>query len=133
MLSGGNPTGGANPSGTGSSINYIGNHCYANSGPVTVEDNSSGNTTLIDFTTGNAYIVATLHMFNNQANALDDFVRVLLDGQEIINARYTGSTEFHQDQPTRVLIPPFSRFQIKASCDDSPIKFSAVLVGEVYE
>ena len=90
MLSGGNPTGGANPSGTGSSINYIGNHCYANSGPVTVEDANTGNTTLIDFTTGNAYIVATLHMFNNQANALDDFVRVLLDGQEIINARYTG-------------------------------------------
>ena len=133
MLGGGNPVSGANPAGTGSSINYIGNHCYANSGAVTVEDAVTGNTTLIDFTTGNAYIVATLHMFNNQANALDDYVRILLDGQEIINARYQSAAEFHQDQPTRVLIPPFSRFEVKASADDSPIKFTAVLVGEVYQ
>ena len=133
MLGGGNPVSGSNPSGTGSSINYIGNHCYANSGAVTVEDSGNAGTTLIDFTTGNAYIVATLHMFNNQANALDDYVKVIIDGQDIINARYQSAGEFHQDQPTRVLIPPYARFQVKASADDSPIKFTAVLVGEVYD
>ena len=133
MISGGNPVGGSNPSGTGSSINYIGDHCYANSGAIVVEDSGNAGTTLLSFTTGNAYIVAEIHMFNNQANALDDYVKVLIDDQEIINARYQSAAEFHQDQPTKLIIPAYAKFELKASADDSPIEFTAVLVGRVYQ
>ena len=34
MLGGGNTVSGSNPSGTGSSISYIGNHAYAHSGLI---------------------------------------------------------------------------------------------------
>ena len=128
----GNVSGGANPAGVGSGLTYIGDHCYANSGAITVEDSGNAGTTLLDFTTGNAYIVAEIHMFNDQANALDDYVQAFLDGQLILKARYQSASEFHQDQPTKILIPSYSRFQFKASADDSPVKFTAILVGRVY-
>ena len=132
MLGGGNPVGGSNPSGTGTSVNYVGNHCYAYSGDIVVEDSSDAGTTLIGFTTGNRYIVAQIHVFNDQANALDDYIHVKIDGQLIIKARYQNASELHLDQPTQILIPPYAKFELKASANDSPVRFTAVLSGRVY-
>ena len=58
MLSGGNPTGGANPSGSGTSINYIGEHAYAYSGNIV---SSQTRFTALKFSTGNRYIVGRLN------------------------------------------------------------------------
>jgi hypothetical protein len=132
MLGGGNPVGGSNPSGTGTSVNYVGNHCYAYSGDIVVEDSSNAGTTLIGFTTGNRYIIAQIHVFNDQANALDDYIHVKIDGQLIIKARYQNAAELHQDQPTQILIPPYAKFELNASANDSPVRFTAVLSGRVY-
>ena len=55
MLGGGNPVGSTNPTGVGTSVNYIGKHVYANSGAVGVTDNE---TTLIDTTTAAAKVLA---------------------------------------------------------------------------
>ena len=41
MLGGGNPVSGANPSGTGTILNYIGSHAYAYSGDVSVDGNAT--------------------------------------------------------------------------------------------
>ena len=41
MLGGGNPIGGANPAGVGSTLNYIGNHAYGASGSIDVDNNLS--------------------------------------------------------------------------------------------
>ena len=68
MLGGGNPVvGGSNPSGTGSSINYIGEHAYAYSGEIT---SGSGTTkTLLNFiTASNSYIVGTIHLVLRPGN-----------------------------------------------------------------
>ena len=62
MLSGGNPTGGANPTGIGKTINYIGNHAYAYSGLIGIDD---GAPVMLDFTTGNSYITATFDYGNS--------------------------------------------------------------------
>jgi len=123
---------GGNPSGTGTSLNYIGDHCYANSGIVTVENSADAGTTLLTFTLGNSYIVAELHIFNNQASALDDFIHVIMDGQLIVKARYQNANELHQDQPLKVLIPPYSKFEVKASTSGATPEFTAILTGRVY-
>jgi hypothetical protein len=132
MLGGGNPVSGNNPTGTGSSINYVGNHAYANSGAITVENSADAGTTLLKFSLGNSYIMADIHIFNNQASALDDFIHVKIDGQLIVKARYQNANELHQDQPLKVLIPPFSQFEIKASTSGATPEFTAVLTGRVY-
>ena len=131
MLGGGNPVG-SNPSGTGSSINYVGNHAYANSGVITVENTADAGTTLLNFTLGNSYIMAEIHVFNNQASALDDFVHVLVNNELIVKARYQNANELHQDQPLKVLIPPYSKFEVKASTSGATPEFTAVLTGRVY-
>ena len=134
MLGGGNPVSGNNPTGLGTSLNYIGNHAYAYSGAINVENTADAGTTLLDFTIGNSYIMAEIHLFNQQASALDDFVKIFIDGQIIVNARYQNANELHQDQPLVILIPPFSKFQVKASVSGSTgTEFSAVLTGRVYQ
>ena len=54
MLGGGNPVAGSNPSGTGIGLSYIGDHAYAYSGAIGA---SSSAQTLLQFNTGNSYIV----------------------------------------------------------------------------
>ena len=124
--------GSSNPVGVGSSINYVGKHAYANSGVITVENSADAGTTLLDFTLGNSYIMAEIHIFNNQASAIDDFVHILIDSELIVKARYQNANELHQDQPLKVLIPPFSKFQVKASASGATPEFTAVLTGRVY-
>jgi len=47
---------GGNPSGTGTGLTYVGDHCYAYSGEIT--SGTSGDSTMLDFSTGaNSYIV----------------------------------------------------------------------------
>ena len=55
----GNVAGGANPSGTGTSLNYIGNHAYANSGVIQTETSAAPH---LNFTTGGEYIVGELEL-----------------------------------------------------------------------
>jgi len=125
-------TAGSNPAGTGSSLNYIGNHCFANSGAVVVENSSGAGTVMLDFTAGSAYIVAEIHAFNDQASAYDDYVDILLDGTTICNARYQDANELHQDQPIKILIPPYSRFQYKCSTEGSTPTWTVILTGRIY-
>ena len=86
MLGGGNPVSGANPAGTGQNLNYIGKHAYAFSGVVT--DNSSGSaaTTVLKFTTGNAYIVAKLTVTNDESGNAPIYLEAFTNGEKIIRA-----------------------------------------------
>ena len=70
MLGGGNPVSGSNPAGTGSSLNYIGKHAYGYSGVIAVNNVEK---TLLQFSTGNLYIVAKVQ-FNTGGSANKDFL-----------------------------------------------------------
>ena len=124
--------GASNPVGVSSGINYVGDHAYAHSGPVTVADATDAQTTLLEFTIGASYIMAEIHLFNNQASSLDDFVNVTINGELIVQSRYQNANELHQDQPLKILIPPYSTFKIGASTAGATPTFSAVLTGRVY-
>ena len=52
---GGGPISSSNPAGTGTGINYIGNHAYAYSGVFSASTTESN---MLKFSTGNAYIMS---------------------------------------------------------------------------
>ena len=132
MISGGNPVSGSNPAGTGSVINYIGEHAYANSGIIAVNNNE---TTLLDFTTQNSYIVAEVQ-FNMLADTADDMFYRIKINNEVTNGYLTigaqQSTDSNNVLP--ILLPPFSRIVMTATNAGSSTgrDNTCVIVGRVY-
>ena len=130
---GGSPNvAGSNPSGTGSSLNYIGNHAYATSGSIALTNGqSSAADTLLDFTTGNSYMIGKLDVSNTAVSTENMFVQLIFDGEVVID-----NSEAHPApaEPLRfdILIPAYSHVQLKVGTGGSSIKASAFITGEVY-
>jgi len=130
----GNVAGGANPAGIGSSLNYIGDHCYGYSGVIGA---TSSGTTYLDFTTGGLYIVATVQC-NYAINQAEDMVyEIKMDGQTVqkwINAGATGVSNagFEPQNPQQIIIPPFTRVEVVITSASTTRDQAASLVGRVY-
>jgi hypothetical protein len=123
---------GSNPSGTGSSINYVGEHAYANSGIVAVNNSE---TILLDFTTQNSYILAKVQ-FNLLADTADDmFYRVKINS-EVTNGYLTQGAQQSTDSNNVIplFIPPYSRIIMTATNAGSSTNRDniCVVVGRVY-
>ena len=125
---------------TGKGIRYIGNHCYAFSGAVGALDSEQ---TVLDFTTGSGYIVATLTMtgpFQMSTGAVGaGFVRgYQLDFNSQNVGQYKTETA-DEDMPTalevQILIPPFTA--VVLVCVDSGADAGQVgtvnITGRVYD
>ena len=137
MLGGGNPVGGANPAGIGTSLNYIGNHCYATSGEFECKTSDQ---TLLSFSTGNSYIIATLVMNApiRFADITDGFVRgfkLNFNSETVLAVKADSSQE---DMPAyievKVLIPPYTNVELicRDSTDNAAYLGTANLTGRVY-
>ena len=133
MLGGGNPVSSSNPAGTGTSLNYIGNYAYAYSGTVSVpSDQSEG--TLLNFTTGNSFIVARFQPF--MVSDTSNKLRFIIN----INSELTYQTVLNIASPYQVadeleiLLPPYSTILITASNQSasSSKDVGCVITGEVY-
>ena len=98
---------------TGKSIRYIGDHCYAYSGLISVAS-SQGEVTLLEDTSGSGFIV----------------------GNELIGMAYHvhNLRDSTPDETVPVLIPPFTRIKLTAEnlTADTGRNQSASLVGRVY-
>ena len=113
MLGGGNPVGGSNPTGTGSSINYIGNHVYAYSGEIT---SGSGTTqTMLNFTTpSNSYIVATIQFGFGGTRANDDErVELLIDEQITASMIFNNNYERAELNDFQVILPGDAKVTVR--------------------
>jgi hypothetical protein len=129
----GNVAGGANPSGTGTTLNYIGDHAYAYSGNVSV---TTDETTLLQFTTGAAYIVGTVQVSSSESGN-DDLIMLLYLNDEVItgeNYSNTFSTTIQGYNEIEILIPSYSKF--KGTLDvlggSSPTVCQMMFKGRVY-
>ena len=130
----GNVAGGANPTGTGNTLNYIGNHAYANSGTYEATTSSQK---VLEFTTGNNYIVGTLQLnsaiqFSN-VSLRQTAAKISYDSQTV--ALIVGSAEDAPvSQATDILIPPFTNVKIEviSAVDDSDNFVTVSIVGRVY-
>jgi len=124
---------------TGLGIRYVGEHCYAYSGAFAASNTEQ---TLLNFTTGSGYIVATL--------TLTPPIRMLAAGisggyprgwQLNFNSQTVGlykADSAQQDMPTvveaQVLIPPFTNVVLTSvdSGSDANYLGTAHLTGRVY-
>ena len=137
MISGGNPVSGSNPSGTGTSLNYIGNHAYAYSGMFTPAISTY---TMLSFTTGSNYLLSEITVSGatdstTTGNGLTSVFVISLDGQEVMRLKTDTDQE---DMPTYAvipfLIPPYSKVEITGIDNGTTAqrKTSVSIVGRVY-
>ena len=124
-------TAGSNPSGTGSSLNYVGNHAYAYSGIIA---STTTEANMLDFhTTGNQYVMAQFCWGYDAESSNDAIFRVKLDGQTIFTSIWTGaSVTYGKDQPVPILIPPYSHCEVSVDMAAGTANTMVAMVGEVY-
>ena len=125
----GNVAGGANPSGTGSNINFIGrsriddrNYWSGYSGLVLVESNVK---TQFDFVAPNVATIATYVFTNTGIAGSNQYVGyvVEIDGQTVIDARFFNSAGginvTDLDVPITISIPAEAIVTISGQASDS--------------
>jgi len=125
-------TAGSNPSGTGSTLNYIGDHVHLYSGIVGV---ASSETTIFQCDVpSNQYIVAKLQIFLGVATN-EDFVYKIKINDEIV-MQYTlnqTSTELYtSDEPLYLILAPYSTLTVTGQGSGSTRDHTATLTGRVY-
>jgi len=125
-------TAGGNPSGTGSGLNYIGDHAYGFSGETTDAASGSAATTCLKFTTGSSYIVAKINWLTDYQGGNDTYIDVLIDGQSVFKGVYDTDPHVVNDQPLEILIPSYSDFEFKWGTTGVTKSMTVVLVGRVY-
>jgi len=140
MLGGGNPVGGANPSGTGSSINYVRTDegktfAYGYSGPVVVNNTTI---TALQFNSNSNLIEATIQLGGIIADMGSNKkigLIVKFNGQTISeNIRLTNNAQsFLDTDPLYVVIPPYTKVEIQIMTDNAAdISYYATLSGRRY-
>jgi len=130
-------TAGGNPTGTGSGLNYIGEHAYALSGEF-VSSNSTQ--TMLRFTTGNSYLVGTLTVNagikeDEAVNGQTTGYAVFFDSQQIMAIKYDSKEEDMDAQGTTpILIPPYTKVEVTSRSGATATGFLhfASIVGRVY-
>jgi len=125
---------GSNPAGTGSNLNYIGNHVYLYSGVVNVNNSE---TTLFDCSNGsNQYITAKLQIFHGTSSNEDFTYKIKLNSEVILQytANQASTAPYLSDEPIVLLIPPNSRVIATGINDSSGTDraHTATLTGRVY-
>jgi hypothetical protein len=123
---------------TGLGIRYIGEHCYAYSGEVTVTAGTSP-ITMLSFTTGSGYIVATIDFTLDQTN-LSSSAKwgwlIKLNDQTVLNyLTEVANTRANNDvDAITLLIPPLTKFEAQCQSPDdaNDIDFTVCVAGRVY-
>tara|TARA_Y100000593_G_C4190406_1_gene276579 strand:- start:193 stop:606 length:414 start_codon:yes stop_codon:yes gene_type:complete len=136
MLGGGNPVGGSNPSGTGTTINYIGKHAYAYSSAF--EANVTP-VTALNFNTGAEYIVGVFTLNAGlqyaQTDVAPTYMRIKFNDEQVL---VVNTAEPGADSPSfgeqKIIIPPFTTVLVEcwSSANDVNDLGNARFVGEVY-
>ena len=133
----GNVAGGSNPSGTGASLNYIGDHAYAYSGSFGA---TASLQTMLEFTIGSSYVIGQLQC--NGSIKITDIgggsltaFQISVDGQVVSLLKITGSAETAPYDSTQDLIlPPYSKIKVECISSGSAAGFDSTcsFVGRVY-
>ena len=129
-------TAGGNPSGTGSSLNYIGDHAWGNSGQIQATAETVG----LDFTSAaNQYIVGTMTaLFDcGSIEGGNQFGYVVtFDGQIVCDTTREALDDDRIDSPlpaqVDLLIPPSTRVVISAQTSGGQLDMTFNFVGRVY-
>ena len=130
-------TAGSNPSGTGTSLNYIGNHVTATSGAIT---SSTSAKTALEFSTGSSYIVALIQFAgytipDNASDGARGICAVSINSERVAQLLTDyDSGNMMETSNLKILLPTYSNVKIEVESSDNTGNFSAflVLTGDVY-
>ena len=135
----GNTAGSGGTAGIGQSLNYIGDHCHAESGPIAGADSEQ---TVLNFTTSSDYIVATLTLTGPIRMTSANIGSGLIRGYQLnFNGQTVGLYKVdpaQEDMPTvvevHILIPAYTAVVLTCidSADDSSFSGTANITGRVY-
>ena len=114
---------------TGLGLRYIGNHCYAASGLKLSASSSSADILMLDFTSGNGYIVSKIYFGNNVIPNYVTYFAIDFNGERVMGYGESRSAE-PPYQP--ILIPPFTRVQIYWGSNQADNDAYCFLTGRVY-
>ena len=133
MLGGGNPIGGSNPSGTSSSLNYVGNHAYAYSGTIPI---SGSDTTMLAFETANAYIKGQLNFSGvwGDMGSSPVTMKLTINGEDTIVTKVANvSARDVEGTPYPILLPPNSKIVVSMlQTSGTNRDYQATIIGRVY-
>jgi hypothetical protein len=125
--------GGSNPAGTGTSLNYIGNHVYGYSGNFV--SSGTDDTTYLEFDVAlNQYIVGRFEFMYDESANIDINFDVNFNDESIAsfiigNAGSAGTGL--QPAVVNVIIPGGTK--VKATCKGSNSNFTVGFTGRVYQ
>ena len=130
---------GANPSGTGSSLNYIGNHAYAYSGTF---PSTAAAVTMLQFTTGSEYIKGQLvcnaaidFSTGNIDSGVSSGFQVSIDGQVVsIMKTDSGAEDMPSNTIQELILAPFTTVKVEriASGGNATFLNTATFTGRIY-
>ena len=120
--------------GTQKGLNYVGNHAYAYSGAILTSAGTSADTTCLLFTTGSEYIHVDYLGFEDTETNVNRtrYMDIYLNGERILVGLWKNAQEMSQDQPVRLIIPPYTQFELKVGGADGGSNWSIILTGKVY-
>jgi hypothetical protein len=131
MLGGGNPVGGANPAGTGTNLNHIGELVYAYSGDVTLPGDLVNLATMLEFETGSQLIRGNISWGSDTVGGNDTRVNISMNSERIFVCRYSSGADESNDQPLNIVIPPFSKVLVTMAGEVS-VTATVLFTGELH-
>jgi hypothetical protein len=132
---------GSNPTGTGNSLNYIGDHVHASSGSFA---DTQSQATMLKFSTQNAYIIGKFVFYGSTHTAqtagsltagnTNNF-QILIDNEVVgVVKTDTGQEDMPSEMKVPMLLPPNARIEVKVISAGAAADYStqATFVGRVY-
>jgi len=133
ILGGAGNVAGSNPAGTGTSLNYVGDHCFGYSGQLAIPGSA---TTMLQFETGGQYIVAKVLFQSNNSTADDYTATVSMNDEKVseVFIQNTGQLYPYGSVPLNLVIPPYTKVEIfmENKSSSSGYTWYATITGRVY-
>ena len=132
----GNPVGGSSPAGTGTGLNFVGDHAYAYSGTLS---GTTDNTTALSFNTQAVYIVGEFQMnipsTYGSIATMEGWMQIKFNG-EVVSIVTIGlsaaDSQLTGIQP--LIIPPYTEVivEIQGADNQAARLMAATFSGRVY-
>ena len=121
-----------NTASIGKELNVIGKHIYGLSGTKAVNNTESD---LINYTSGNFYIVGTFQPSIHEDTSDNMFFKIYINALEVSATLIGSTTSGTPFEETEIIIPPFTNLRITCDNDSSSTgrSVAAVFTGRVYK
>jgi len=118
--------------GTQKGLSIVGDHCYAYSGVI----NADGETTYLEFVSPKEYLIVNIQALTDQANGDDFDIRFYLNGMVVGVAHaffYSNSTYVVGAAKWDLVIPPLTTLKVTVQNSGTADEWSVMLTGRVYD